>query len=411
MRFPLFALLLLCIIQFASCDRVINLPQEFNFLAHDSSEAEVEVKGELICGLPADSFMLEDGLIAKNSFLSEILLKKGITMQEIDQVLNNSKSVFDVRKILPGKKYTMLLEKDSTARMSYFIYEHDQATSYVFSFKDSLNITQIIKPVTTEIKYAAGTITSSLWNAILDNGLPPQLAADLSDVFAWTVDFFGVTTGDNFKVVYEEKLIDGEPFKTGKILTAQFTSVGTTYTAIPFIQNDKESYFDVDGNSLQKAFLKAPLKFSRISSRYTSSRFHPVLKIRRAHYGVDYAAPAGTPVYSIGDGKVTSVSYDAGSGRIVKIKHNSTYSTAYMHLLRFEKGIVAGKTVKQGDVIGYVGSSGLSTGPHLDFRFYRNGSPVDPLKVIAPPSEPVFSENLEDFNKVKEVCLSLLDTF
>ena len=170
-----------------------------------------------------------------------------------------------------------------------------------------------------------------------------------------------------------------------------------------------ESFYDSDGNSLRKAFLKAPLQFSRVSSRFSSGRLHPILRIRRPHYGVDYAAPVGTPVHAIGDGRVTRAGFENGSGRMVRIVHNSVYSTAYLHLSRFGPGINAGAIVKQGDIIGYVGSSGLSTGPHLDFRFYRNGSPVDPLKVEAPPVEPVSEENKSDFEKSKTVVLSLLE--
>jgi len=171
------------------------------------------------------------------------------------------------------------------------------------------------------------------------------------------------------------------------------------------------SFFDDKGQSLRKAFLKAPLKFSRISSRFSNSRMHPILKIRRAHHGVDYAAPVGTPVYSIGDGVIIQTSHSGGAGNMIKIKHNSVYSTAYLHLKNFAKGIKQGVYVKQGDVIGYVGSSGLSTGPHLDFRFYKNGNPVDPLKVEAPPVEPVKEENIVDFEVRKNFVIELISNF
>ena len=220
-------------------------------------------------------------------------------------------------------------------------------------------------------------------------GMQPELAGELSEIFAWTVDFFGLQKGDSYKVFYEELFIEDKPLGIGKIYGAQFVWTGDTITAVPFIQDGRETFFDVDGNSLRKAFLKAPLRFSRISSRYSSSRLHPILRIRRPHYGVDYAAPIGTPVQAIGDGRVTFAGTESGAGRVVRIVHNSVYSTAYLHLSGFGKGISAGAHVKQGDIIGFVGSSGLSTGPHLDFRFYKNGSPVDPLSVEAPPVEPV----------------------
>jgi murein DD-endopeptidase MepM/ murein hydrolase activator NlpD len=362
-------------------------------------------------GIPSDSFDLVTGHIKRNGFLSEILLKHGVSMQEIDQVLKNSKTVFDVRKIRSGNNYILFCDRDSIARARYMVYEHDPTTCYVFSFNDSLNITPFRKEIKSVIKYSSGTIETSLWDAMINGGLRPTLAVDLSEVFAWTVDFFGLQKGDNFKVIYEEFFIDGKSYGTGKIYGAQFNRTGSSITAIPFIQDGRESFFDVDGNSLRKAFLKAPLQFSRISSHFSSARMHPILRIIRPHYGVDYAAPVGTPVRSIGDGRITSATNEGGSGRMVRIQHNSVYATAYLHLSRFGDGVYPGALVKQGDIIGFVGTSGLSTGPHLDFRFYKNGSPVDPLKVDAPPVEPVSEENKIEFEKIKTVVLSLLGTF
>jgi murein DD-endopeptidase MepM/ murein hydrolase activator NlpD len=332
-------------------------------------------------------------------------------MQEIDQVVTNSRTVFDVRNIRTGNTYILFCDKDSLARARYLVYEHDQVTSYVFSFNDSLNITPFRKTIKSEVRYASGTIATSLWESMIAGGLHPQLTIKLSDIFAWSVDFFGLQKGDNFKVIYEELLIDNKSIGPGKIYGAQFNRSGSSITAIPFIQDDKETFFVFFGNSLRKAFLKAPLVFSRISSRYSSSRLHPIRRIRRPHFGVDYAAPVGTPVVSIGDGRIISASIESGSGRMVRIQHNSVYATAYLHLSRFGAGISRGVYVKQGDIIGYVGSSGLSSGPHLDFRFYQNGSPVDPLKVDAPPVEPISEVNKAKFEQIKTVVLSLLGTF
>ena len=242
-------------------------------------------------------------------------------------------------------------------------------------------------------------------------GLHPSLVNELSDIFAWTIDFFGLQKGDSFKVIYEELFIEGKSLGTGKIYGAQFNKTGSSITAIPFMQDGKETYFDIEGKSLRKAFLKAPLQFSRISSRFSSSRMHPILRIRRPHFGVDYAAPVGTPVHAIGDGRVISATNEDGSGKMVKIQHNSVYATAYLHMSRFGDGISPGVFVSEGEVIGYVGTSGLSTGPHLDFRFYQNGSPVDPLKVDAPAVEPVSELNMAKFEKARAVVLSLLGTF
>jgi murein DD-endopeptidase MepM/ murein hydrolase activator NlpD len=399
------------VFQLISCNNSKNTKPEFVTAPSDTTASQQADNRVFMYGIPSDSFDLITGHIKRNGFLSEILLKHGVSMQEIDQVLKNSKSVFDVRKIRSGNNYILFCDRDSLAKAKYFVYEHDPTTCFVFSFNDSLNITPFRKEIKSEIKYSSGTIETSLWDAMVNGGLNKSLVSDLSNIFAWTVDFFGLQKGDNFKVIYEEFFIDGKTLGTGKIYGAQFNRTGSTITAIPFIQDGKESFFDFDGNSLRKAFLKAPLEFARITSHFSSARMHPILRIVRPHYGVDYAAPIGTPVKAIGDGRVTACTNEGGSGRMVRIQHNSVYATGYMHLSRFGEGVAPGKLVKQGDIIGYVGSSGLSTGPHLDFRFYMNGSPVDPLKVDAPPVEPVSEENKGRFEKIKTVVLSLLGTF
>jgi murein DD-endopeptidase MepM/ murein hydrolase activator NlpD len=404
-------LALLSLIFLFSCNRIVETNHELSIMQPDSSLISKINDPVFLYGLDADSYVLDSGRIKRNSFLSDILTDHGVSLSEIDQALENSKKVFDVRKVLPGRNYIVFCDKSDSGKAKYLAYDHSPEISYIFSFNDSLNITAFRKKIRTEIKYASGTISSSLWEAMMEGGMHASLAAELANIFQWSVDFFGLQKGDSFKVVYEEKFIDDESLGTNKILTAMFTTSGTTYTAIPFIQDGNEAFYDADGKSLKKAFLKAPLKFSRISSRFTASRFHPILKIRRPHFGVDYAAPVGTEVHAVGDGKVISVTSGGGEGRMVKIKHNSTYTTAYMHLSRFGQGISAGSMVRQGQVIGYVGSSGLSTGPHLDFRFYQNGSPIDPLKVIAPPAEPVTDANRERFEMIKQVNLSLLSTF
>ena len=409
-RLKIFFISSLVFLTFSCKNSVREIPATVSELP-DSTIVSKPDSAIFMYGIPSDSFSLLTGHIKRNGFLSQILLEHGITMEEIDKVIKNSVTVFDVRKIRSGNNYTLFCKKDSTARASYLVYEHDPTTCYVFSFNDSLNITPYRKEIKRVIKYASATIETSLWDAMLAGGMQPSLVSGLSDIFAWSIDFFGLQKGDSFKVIYEEMSIDDKPLGIGKIYGAQFSGSGSLIYAIPFIQDGKESFFDGEGNSLRKAFLKAPLQYSRVSSRFSASRLHPILRIRRPHYGVDYAAPVGTPVHSIGDGRVTQTSYEGGSGRMVKIVHNSVYSTAYLHLSRFGAGIVPGAIVRQGDIIGYVGTSGLSTGPHLDFRFYMNGSPVDPLKVEAPPVEPVSEANKEKFEKSKTVVISLIETF
>lgn len=361
-------------------------------------------------GISYDSLNVFEGTIKRNQNLSEILHAYDISFQTLGRLSNVSRPVFDIRKIRRGNPYTLFYSKNNSKTARYFVYEHTAVEYFVFDLTDSLRVIRKEKEIISEQKTAYGIISTSLWHTINEKNLNPVLVNELSEIFAWSIDFFGLQKGDSFKVIYEEKYIDSVSIGIGKIYAAYFNHMGEDFFAIPFIQNDRESFYDLEGNSLKKAFLKAPLRFSRISSRFSNSRLHPILKIRRPHHGVDYAAPVGTPVHAIGDGKIIKTGYYGDAGRMVKIRHNSVYTTAYLHLSRYGKGIKQGKYVMQGDIIGYVGSSGLSTGPHLDFRFYKQGYSIDPLKVKAPPVEPVSEENREDYEKVKSVISDLLNT-
>jgi murein DD-endopeptidase MepM/ murein hydrolase activator NlpD len=316
--------------------------------------------------------------------------------------------VFDTRKIRQGNSYTAFLSKDTLCSLQYLVYEDTPVDYVIFDFTDSVRIYLRKKDVITRQQRVQGKIETSLWDAIKLNNINPEVALQLSEMYAWTVDFFGLQPGDQFTVVYDEMFVDTLSIGLGRIHAARFQHGGRNLLAIPFTQDSVETYFDADGNSLRRAFLKNPLQFSRISSRFSGSRMHPILKIRRPHYGVDYAAPVGTPVYSIGDGMITMAGYQSGSGRIVKVRHNGVYTSVYMHLSGFAKGIQPGKYVKQHELLGYVGSSGLSTGPHLDFRVTRNGSPIDPLKMESPPVDPIKPENFTAFDSVKLATIRLL---
>ena len=364
----------------------------------------------LIHGIPVDSYNVVTGRVKRNQFISEILASYNVPWNTIEELLRENREVFDPRKVRTGSSYSVFLTKDTLNRADYFIYEHDPTVSYIFSLKDTLTVFRYDAEVKKMLRYSSGTISTSLWEAAMENQLNPNLSAELSEIYAWTIDFFGLQQGDRFKVIYEEEFIGEESIGIRKIHAALFEHAGNSIYAIPYIQDSTMSFYDTTGASLRKAFLKAPLRYSRISSRFSGARYHPVLKIVRPHHGVDYSAPIGTPVVSIGDGRVTQTAFENGSGRIVRVTHNSVYSTAYMHLSRFGPGIAPGVYVKQGQVIGYVGSSGLSTGPHLDFRFYRNGSAVDPLKVEAPPVNPVAPEEMDEFEKVAKGYMSLFET-
>lgn len=358
--------------------------------------------------IPIDSFIIEHGEILVNQSLSDLLLPYGVTYQQIDEIVRKSDTVFDLRKIGAGKSFTLFFPLDTNKSLRYFVYEHSEIDFVVFDFTDSISVYKKQKEVKTEEKQACVLIETSLWNAMENDSLDPLLANELSEIFAWSVDFFGLQKGDCFKFFYNEQFVEGNSIGSGEVLSACFSREDSLIYAIPFVQDSIESFFDQSGNSLRRAFLKAPLNFNRISSRFSGSRMHPVLKVRRPHYGVDYAAPAGTPVQSIGDGKVIFMGYSGGAGKMVKIRHNSVYTTAYLHLSGYGN-ISNGQFVEQGDVIGYVGSTGLSTGPHLDFRFYKNDQPVDPLKVESPPVDPVKPENLTAFDSIKKIMIPRLD--
>jgi murein DD-endopeptidase MepM/ murein hydrolase activator NlpD len=359
-------------------------------------------------GIPVDSFYIEHGRIRKNQNLSAILAKYKLPEGSYQQILDNSKGIFDLRKIKYGNRYTVFLTADTLYEVRYFVYEHTPVDYVFFDLSDSVKVEVRQKEVKTIDRIAEGTINSSLWEVMMEKNLEPELALQLSEIFAWTIDFFELQVGDSFRVIYQEQYVDTALAGIGRIHAAFFRHMQNDYYAIPFVQDNVEDYYDIDGNSLRRVFLKAPLRYSRISSRYSHSRMHPILKIRRPHHGIDYAAPIGTPVHAVGDGEVIMAGYDDGGGHMLKIRHNSVYTTSYMHLSRYAKGIRKGAHVKQGDIIGYVGSSGLSTGPHLDFRFYRNNQPINPLKVEAPPVSPVKEENRQLFDSVKAITIRRL---
>ncbi len=363
---------------------------------------------EIRFGFPVDSFHIVEGVVKAHQNLGDILTGFGVNMSRIDQLARNCEGIFDVRKIRTGQHFFLFQSPDSTREARYLVYENNRIEYVIFDLSDSLAISLGRKKVRVEQRAASGRIESNLWNTMTSNNLSPALAVEMSEIYAWTIDFFGIQKGDRFRLLYQEQFVDTVSIGVGPIYAAEFEHVGKSYYAFRFSQDEGFDYFDDRGENLRKAFLKAPLSFRRISSHFSGSRLHPVLKIRRPHYGVDYAAPRGTPVVSIGDGTVIERGYKGGGGNTVKIKHNTVYTTLYLHLSGFAKGIAPGARVRQGEVIGYVGSTGLSTGPHLDFRVYKNGTPIDPLKLDVPPGEPVKTEFRHEFTNDKDSLTVLL---
>ena len=350
------------------------------------------------------------GKVANGQIITSLLRNLGADQKAITQAAFIPDSVFDVRRMKAGNNYLAYYTQDSVPQLVYLVYQHSVTDFIVFHFEDSLHVEQFIKPTTLKTRTGEFVVETSLWNAIVDADMNMELALQLSDVYAWTVDFFGLQKGDGFKVYYDELFVDSVSIGISKIHAASYKRGDKELFAVFYENDEVRGYWDLDGNNLKKAFLKAPLSFSRISSKFSYARKHPVHKIVRPHTGVDYAAPMGTPVMAIGDGVVTFKGYKGGGGHTVKIRHNSTYTSAYLHLSKYGKGVVEGARVSQGQVIGYVGSSGTSTGAHLDFRIWKNGTPIDPLKMESPPTEPIPANARAEFDSVKTVMLQMLDS-
>lgn len=365
----------------------------------------------VIYGVVADSLTLETGEIADGQTMGALLGGYGVSAQMVDRLNTASQEIFPLNKVRAGNPYTAFIEEDTTGArtLRHLAYEKNAIDYVVFNFMaDSVSVVEGAKEVTTIRERDTVTITSSLWGAIMEAGLPFELAAEMEDIYQWSIDFFSIQKGDRFTVVYDRQMVDTVDVGLGRVWGAEFVQGGKAYYAIPFKQGEKIQYWDEQGNSLRKALLKAPLKYSRISSRFTYRRLHPVHRVYRAHTGVDYAAPSGTPVMAVADGVVVFKGWGGGGGNTLKIKHAGNLQSGYLHLRGFAKGIKQGSRVSQGDVIGYVGSTGTSTGPHLDFRLWRNGTPIDPLKVPSEPSEPIKKENILPFEYVRERIMAEL---
>lgn len=379
-------------------------------LENEVTEDTVMIEPETKYGIIIDSLDIERKRIKRNEFLGTILEKEGISSKQVYTLSKKYRDVFDVRKVRVGGYYELFHTRDSVPELAYFVYQKDVSELVIYDFTEKEVLASTFqKEIQVRRREASGIINNSLWQTIVDSGGNGVLAIEMSEIYAWSVDFFGIAKGDKFKIIYDEEFVDSTSLGVKEIKYAYFKHKGDVYYAIPFEQNGNVGYFNQDGESLKRAFLKAPLRFSRISSGFSNSRYHPVLKRYRAHHGVDYAAPSGTPVHTIGDGTIIKRGYQKnGGGNYIKIKHNSVYTTTYMHLKGFAKGMNVGVRVKQGQTIAYVGTTGLSTGPHLDFRVYRNGSAMNPLKVKSPPVEPILEVNQVAFELKRDSAMQEL---
>ncbi len=380
-----YTILILCALAMCSCKGKPNSKQE----------AEDEIVWPL--GFRTDTLFVRESKVAQGEVFSKLFTRLGMKGADAQKLVYACDSIFDVRKLRAGNKVDAYYCGDTLSPiLRYVVYERDRINSTVFKCYDSLAVWNIAKQVDTVRRYTDVTIASSLWNDMIAAGASPLLILELADVYAWTVDFFGLHEGDRFRAFYKERVCEEEIIDIIGIDFAEYTRGADTLYAIRYDQGDNgNKYWNEKGESMRKAFLKAPLKFTRISSRFSYHRVHPIHGVVKPHTAVDYAAPAGTPVYALGDGTVLSAGWGSGgAGNMIKIRHNSVYTTGYLHLRGFAPGIKAGVRVHQGQLIGYVGMTGSATGPHLDFRVWKNGTPIDPLKLESPSAEPIRKENL-----------------
>jgi murein DD-endopeptidase MepM/ murein hydrolase activator NlpD len=371
------------------------------------SVAEIK-EPNILYGMVVDQKLVIEDKIKRNQVLSDILEPYNVPQQLIHKISMLSKNVFDVRKLATDKKYTLICNQDSLKTAKAFVYEPNAIDYVIFNFEDS-SVNVYKREVVTVEKSITGVIRSNLSETIEEMGISHELTNKFVDIFGWQVDFQRLQKGDKFKLIFEEHQVEGHPVGISKINGIFFEHFGDTIYAIPFDQGEGMSFFDAEGKSMRKALLRYPIEFTRISSRYTKNRFHPVRKIWKAHLGTDFAAPTGTPIRSVGDGIVEEAQYKSNNGNYVKVRHNGTYTTQYLHMSRIASGVRAGTRVQQGQTIGYVGSTGLATGPHLCYRFWKNGIQVDALAVDLPPTEPVKKQNRETFEKVKNDLVQKLE--
>ena len=375
----------------------------------ENSEEIIVHTPEFKFGINLDSFRYETHKIKWGQNFSDILSRRGLSNKKIYDASLAIKPFFNLKKLKNGNFFT-LFYKHNNSKPSFFVYETSVYDYLVCSLDESVEASITKRKITYKEKKIEGKINSSLYLSFDDLNYPIELVNKMVDIFAWQIDFFRINPGDHYEILYTEEIIDSVVVGISNVKAARFTHNEKDFYAFSYNQGLGNDYFDENGKSLRKTFLRSPLNFYRISSRYRKKRFHPVLKRYRDHLGTDYAAPRGTPIMTVADGKIIEARYGRNNGYFVKVKHNNIYSTQYLHMSKFAKGIKPGKNVRQGDIIGYVGSTGLATGPHVCYRFWRNGKQVDPYKQNdLPDGEPILAQHLSAYNYVKEKYLKILD--
>jgi len=348
-------------------------------------------------GIETNSYLVLEHEVNSGETFPGVLKKYGVPDSLLLSINQLALEVFNLRKFTAGKPLMILKRKEKPHQVVYLIYEHSYSEYLVVNLNDSLEVKLGKKPVEEVESSVSCVVNSSVFGELESKKANPELAVMMAQVFSWTIDFHKIQKNDAFKIIYEEQKVEEKSIGINRIKAAWFKSKGQEYFAFPYEKNGVVNWYDEKGQSMKRMFLKSPLKFSRISSAYTLKRFHPVLKVFKAHLGTDYAAPTGTPILSVADGVVTDARYNVNNGNYVKIKHNGTYTTQYLHMSRIASGMKPGKRVKQSEVIGYVGSTGLATGPHLCFRFWKNGKQVDPKREKSNQGPPLEKRYKNDF--------------
>lgn len=355
-------------------------------------------------GFSLQEYNVQHGVVQSGATLSQLLSSFGIGMTEINTADILSKdSLVGLKFIKEGQAFSVFSKKKDTAnKASFFVYETSVVDYVVFDFSDSVSVKRVKRPVSSEQKILTGVIvqnsnlTESINQKTKDINITGELAEGIAGIFAWSIDFFKLQPDDAYKVIYEQKYVEGKPYGIGKLKALWFRHKGEVFYAFNYMDTVSKlsGYYDEKGKEAKRMFLMAPVKFSRISSGYSLRRFHPVQGRFKAHLGTDYAAPTGTPIYSTANGTVIAATRSQFNGNYVKVEHNAIYTTQYLHMSRIAEGIHPGVYVKQGQVIGYVGMTGLATGPHVCYRFWKNGKQVDHRAQKFPQSIPMKAESL-----------------